>query len=63
MPRELARWMHERIRHGHPDPRVEALVSLDDQYDIIEYTGRSAAELDEAVTAAARRLLDVHDTL
>ena len=55
--------MHERIRHGHPDPRVEALVSLDDQYDIIEYTGQSAAELDEAVTAAARRLLDVHDTL
>jgi hypothetical protein len=58
MPRELARWMHERIGHGHTDPRVEDLVSLNDQYNILEYTGQSAADIDAAVTEAARRLLD-----
>lgn len=56
-PRELARWMHERIKHGHPDRRVEALVSADDQYDILGYTNQSEADIDRAVRAGAESLL------
>ena len=57
-PRQLAGWMHERIKHGHPDPRVEALVSLEDQYDIIQYTaGLTIEQIDRDVLAAATRLL------
>jgi hypothetical protein len=56
-PRELARWMHSRIKHGHEDQRVEALVSLDDQYDISDYTGQSPEQIDRAVLGAAERLL------
>lgn len=53
-PRELTRWMHSRIRHGHEDNRVEALVALDDDYDIAV---RPSEEIDRAVVEAARRLL------
>lgn len=56
-PQELTRWMHERVGHGHDSP-LEDLVSLDDQYDIAEYRGQDKKELDLAVVAAARRLLD-----
>lgn len=56
-PRELAAWMHSRIRHGHPDRRVEALVVADDEYDTIEFSNLSEAQLDDRVVAAARRLL------
>lgn len=55
---ELTRWMHERIGHGHDSPPLEDLVTLDDQYDIAEYTGQDKKEVDSAVVAAARRLLD-----
>ena len=56
-PRQLAGWMHERIGHGHPDPRVEALVSLDDRYDIVNYTRDSVLEIDAAVLEAAHGLV------
>ena len=57
-PRELARWMHTRIKHGHDDPLVEALVSLDDQYDVCDYSGESPDVVDRAVVEAAARLVD-----
>lgn len=57
-PREFAAWMHERIRHGHPDRRVEALVSLDDRYDTVNYTGESIRAIDGAVLEAAGLLLE-----
>jgi hypothetical protein len=62
-PRELAGWMHERIRHGHPDRRVEALVVADDEYDTLEYSSQSEAQLDARVVAFARRLLEDVDGL
>ncbi len=56
-PRELARWMHSRIQHGHDDQRVEALVYLDDRYDVREHTGESLDQIDVAVMNAAKYLL------
>jgi hypothetical protein len=53
-PREFARWMHGRIGHGHQDRQVEALVSLDDEYDVAV---RPTDDIDRAVLNAARDLL------
>jgi hypothetical protein len=57
MPREFARWMHTRIRHGHEDGRIETLVSMDDRYDVAESTGESLDQIDRQVLNAAERLL------
>jgi hypothetical protein len=55
-PRELARWMHDTIGHGHGEA-LEALVLLDDDYDLVEYAGQSAEDIDRTVIDAARKLL------
>jgi hypothetical protein len=60
-PRELASWMHTRIKHGHEDRRVEALVSLDDRYDVAETMGNPVDEIDRAVLVAAAQLLEPDD--
>jgi hypothetical protein len=56
-PREFARWMHARIRHGHEDRRLEALVSLDDVYDLAETSGQALEDIDLRVRLAAHELL------
>lgn len=56
-PRELARWMHTRIGHGHDDDRVETLVGLDDRYDVAESTGGPLEEIDSDVRRAAERFV------
>lgn len=54
--RELVAWMHRTFRHGENDA-IEPFLQLDDEYDIIEHTGRSAEQVDQDVIVAARRLL------
>lgn len=57
-PRDLARWMHTRIGHGHEDRWVEALVSMDDRYDLAgNASSETMDEVDGAVLEAARHLL------
>jgi len=56
-PREFVQWLHSRVGHGHEDEQLEALVSLDDSYDITEYTGVGAEEIDRQVMDGAHRLL------
>ncbi|MET7511201.1 hypothetical protein [Streptomyces albidoflavus] len=53
-PRALAFWAHRS--HGHDLPLTARLAELDDAYDMTEYGGPTAAELDAEVTAEARRL-------
>ena len=54
-PRELVRWMHATFRHGQ-DRELEPFLVLDDEYDIVEDTGRNVDALDREVVAEARRL-------
>ncbi|MEY6565301.1 hypothetical protein AB8B12_10210 [Streptomyces sp. PGLac3x] len=53
-PRALAFWAHHS--HGHDLPLTARLAELDDAYDMTEYGGPTAAELDAEVVAEARRL-------
>ncbi|MZD08753.1 hypothetical protein GTW43_27280, partial [Streptomyces sp. SID5785] len=53
-PRELAFRTHQRF--GHALPLAEALAVLDDEYDLVEYGGRTPAQIDAAVLAEARLL-------
>jgi len=44
-------------RHfGHRVPLGERLAELDDEYEMLEYAGRTAEQVDADVTAEARRL-------
>jgi hypothetical protein len=54
-PRELASMIHQH--YGHGLPLVERLAELDDAYDVIEYTDRTADEIDADVFAEARRVV------
>ncbi|KDN81571.1 hypothetical protein [Kitasatospora cheerisanensis] len=53
-PRELAFRIHQRF--GRQLPLVERLAELDDEYDTLEYSDRTPAQLDAEVTSEARRL-------
>ncbi|MFG2873826.1 hypothetical protein ACGFYU_02210 [Streptomyces sp. NPDC048337] len=53
-PRELTFRIHQRF--GHELPLTERLAELDDEYDVLEYGDRTAAQVDAEVTAEARRL-------
>lgn len=62
-PLDFVNWLHQHVMHGHPDPRIEVLVSLSDDYGIlrIEDPFDSAPwtqELNETVINAARRLIE-----
>ncbi|MFE2298791.1 hypothetical protein ACFXAW_11375 [Streptomyces sp. NPDC059445] len=54
-PRELAFRIHSRFGHGLP--LVETLAGLDDDYDTLEYSDRTQAQIDADVTAEALRLV------
>ncbi|MFH8597433.1 hypothetical protein [Streptomyces rimosus] len=53
-PRELAFRIHQRF--GHELPLAERLAELDDEYDVLEYSDRTPAQVDADVTAEALRL-------
>ncbi len=53
-PRDLAFQAHQRF--GHRLPLAERLAELDDEYDTIEYSDRTPAQLDADVTSEAHRL-------
>lgn len=53
-PRELAFQAHRRF--GHRLPLAERLAELDDEYDTLEYSGRTPAQLDADVTSEAHHL-------
>ncbi|MET8845321.1 hypothetical protein ABZW67_35160, partial [Streptomyces rubiginosohelvolus] len=53
-PRELTFRIHKR--YGHELPLTEWLAELDDEYDVLEYGGRTVDQVDAEVTAEARRL-------
>ncbi|HEX8870392.1 MAG TPA: hypothetical protein VF821_32305 [Lentzea sp.] len=53
-PRELAAWVHSRFGHGLPEG--DQLAQLDDEYDMREYDGHDAADLDAEVMAEVRRI-------
>ncbi|MFE2532092.1 hypothetical protein [Streptomyces sp. NPDC059371] len=53
-PRELAFRIHSRF--GHELPLVEGLAELDDDYDTLDYSNRTRAQVDADVTAEALRL-------
>ncbi|WP_189745561.1 hypothetical protein [Streptomyces tendae] len=53
-PRELVFRIHQRF--GHELPLVEGLANLDDEYDVLEYGGRTSAQVDADVVAQALRL-------
>ncbi|WP_344443260.1 hypothetical protein [Kitasatospora nipponensis] len=53
-PRELAFQVHQRF--GHRLPPAQRLAELDDEYDTLEYSGRTAAQVDADVTSEAHRL-------
>jgi len=55
-PRQLVSWAHRTIGHEGA-PRLQPLVMLDDDYDLIGYTGETAEELDEATYAEARSIV------
>ena len=52
--RELAFEIHRRFGHGAP--LCERLAELDDEYDMLEYAGRTAEQVDADVSAEAHRL-------
>lgn len=54
-PRELAREIHQC--YGHGLPLVGRLAELDDEYDVIRYTGRSLNDIDAEVLAEAHRVV------
>ncbi|MFH8491032.1 hypothetical protein [Streptomyces longisporoflavus] len=49
-------------RYGHELPLTERIAELDDEYEVLEYGDRTAAQIDAEVTAEARRLA-VHPTV
>lgn len=53
-PREFTFRIHRH--YGHELPLTELLAELDDEYDVLEYGDRTAAQVDAEVTAEARRL-------
>ncbi|WP_406376228.1 hypothetical protein OG788_42460 [Streptomyces sp. NBC_00647] len=53
-PREFTFRTHQR--YGHELPLTERLAELDDEYDTIEYGGRTVDQVDTEVMAEARRL-------
>ncbi|MGY6026597.1 hypothetical protein [Streptomyces spinosirectus] len=55
-PRELVLRIHHRF--GHELPLAERLANLDDEYDILEYGGRTAAQVDADVVAEALRVTE-----
>lgn len=55
-PRELASHAHRLF--GHELPIAERLAELDDEYDTIEYSGRTPDEVDADITAEAHLLAD-----
>ncbi len=55
-PRELAEWMHRTFQHGQND-MLERFLGLDDEYDILKYTGRSREQVDQSVVEACYQLL------
>lgn len=55
-PRELALRLHQRF--GHELPLVARLANLDDEYDVLEYGDRTAAQVDAEVVAEALRLTE-----
>lgn len=52
--RELASEIHRHF--GHRVPLGERLAELDDEYDMLEYAGRTAEQVDADVTAETRLL-------
>ncbi|MFG3111281.1 hypothetical protein, partial [Streptomyces tendae] len=48
-PRELVFRIHQRL--GHELPLAEGLANLDDEYDVLEYGGRTSAQVDADVVA------------
>ncbi|MFB7288674.1 hypothetical protein [Actinacidiphila glaucinigra] len=54
-PRALASQIHQRF--GHELPLVEDLALLDDEYDVLDYSGRTVAEVDAEVVTEAKRVL------
>lgn len=56
-PREFVHWLHSRVGHGHEDEQLEALVSLDDSYDITDASGVRAEDIDRQVMRGAHELL------
>jgi hypothetical protein len=57
--RDLARWTHDVIGHGR-SKELERLVSLDDVYDTVKYSGDTIESVDAEVRAEADRLLHLH---
>jgi len=57
-PRELASAAH--LAFGHRLALTERLAELDDEYDILEYSGRTTDDVDADVIAEARRLASAH---
>ncbi|RSO48332.1 hypothetical protein DMH15_04870 [Streptomyces sp. WAC 06725] len=53
-PRELAFRIHQCF--GHELPLAEQLAELDDEYDVLEYSDRTPAQVDADVTTEALRL-------
>ncbi|MFD7467968.1 hypothetical protein [Streptomyces tendae] len=53
-PRELVFRIHQRF--GHELPLAEELANLDDEYDVVEYGGRTSAQVDADVAEEALRL-------
>ncbi|WP_413759989.1 hypothetical protein [Streptomyces sp. MMBL 11-3] len=53
-PRELTSRIHQRF--GHELPLAAQLANLDDDYDVLEYSDRTQAQVDADVTAEALRL-------
>ncbi|MEV6791656.1 hypothetical protein AB0M87_06590 [Streptomyces sp. NPDC051320] len=53
-PWELTFRIHQR--YGHELPLTERLAELDDEYAILEDTGKAVAQVNAEVTAEARRL-------
>ncbi|MFF4093797.1 hypothetical protein ACFYYY_08075 [Streptomyces sp. NPDC001834] len=53
-PREFTFRIHQR--YGHELPLTERLAVFDDEYDVLEYGGRTVDQVDAEVTAEARRL-------
>jgi hypothetical protein len=55
-PQNLAAWAHDTFRHGE-NARVEPFLSLNDEYDMMTYMGKTGKRLDDAVLAECGRLL------
>ncbi|GAB3173704.1 hypothetical protein GCM10027059_45210 [Myceligenerans halotolerans] len=56
-PRELTRWAHSEFGHDELDA-AQPFVEADDEYDILEHTGRASDEVDSWVRDQAVAALD-----